>query len=62
MKTDTQKLKEILKLMEQYRKEINEAIEEDCEVNLGCNGINCHEASQTFRAFEEDVADILKKE
>jgi hypothetical protein len=60
MKTDTQKLKEILKLIKRYRQDINEAIEQDCEVTLGSNGINCYAASQTFRAFEEDVAEILK--
>lgn len=46
--------------MKQYRKDIDEACENDCEVTLGGNGINSNEASFTFSAFEEDVAQILK--
>ena len=60
MKTAEQKLKQILKLMKQYRKDIDKSCKNDCEVTLGGNGINSSEASLTFSAFEEDVAQILK--
>lgn len=59
MKTDTQKLKQILKLMKQYRKDIDKACDDDCEVTLGGNGINSSEADLTFSAFEDDVNQIL---
>lgn len=62
MKTDTQKLKEIIKLMKQYHKEIDRACNNDCEVTLGGNGINSNEAYLTFSAFEKDVSKILEKE
>ncbi len=61
MKTDTQKLKEILKLIKQYRKDIDKACKKDCEVTFGGNGINSSEADLTFSAFEEDVAAALKE-
>lgn len=61
MKTDTQKLKKILKLIKTYRKDIDEACEKDCEVTLGGNGINSSEADLTFTAFEWDVQEILKE-
>jgi hypothetical protein len=61
MKTDTQKLKKILKLIKTYRKNIDEACNNDCEVTLGCNGINSSEAHFTFKAFEDDVQEILKE-
>lgn len=61
MKTDTQKLKKILKLIKKYRKDIDEAREKDCEVTLGGNGINSFEANLTFKAFEFDVQEILRE-
>ena len=60
MKTDTQKLKEIFKVIKKYRKSIDDAAEEDSEVTFGGNGINWCEADLTFSAFEKDIAEAIK--
>jgi len=54
-----EQIKAVKKLVKNYRKEINKAVKDDCEVNLGGNGINGCEADATFSAFEEDLKKIF---
>lgn len=57
--TEQEKLTRIRKVLAQFEEDIEEALERDGEVTLGGNGINCCEASATFRPVKLAIVQIL---
>lgn len=59
MATDKDKLKAIAEILNSYESQIEEAVDNDCEVNIGGNGINCCEAHSTFKPLAKEIRAII---
>ncbi len=58
--TDKAKLVKIQALLKKTRKELDEAVENDCEYTTAQgNGVNCCEAETMFTEIEEAINEIL---
>ena len=59
--TDKEKLKKIEDILVIYEVDIDEACDNDWEVTLGGNGINCAEAYSTFTPLAKEIRSIISK-
>lgn len=57
--TAESKLKKIQKILKNYKKEIDDACDNDREVTLGGNGINCWEASSTLKPLAGEINAVI---
>lgn len=58
--TDKDKLRNVARILADTRSQIEEALLEDSEVDLGGDGINACEASMILRSIEQRVKNYFK--
>lgn len=59
MKSDSEKLNDVMDLLRSYKEAVDEAVERDGEVNFGGNGINCSEAEAVIRPLYQEALEII---